>query len=141
MANKYKLKVGDDINQLLDKILDEEVERLGEVVEKVTEKTRKGTLKLIKERSPVSARKLGKRKRRYSQDWYSKKEKGKSIFADVIIGNKQYRLTHLLENGHFIFNKYGGAYGHTKPKPHILPTQDEVSKNYEEDLVKEIEKL
>lgn len=137
---KKKMKLTSDIQKEIEEILKDQVEVVRNSTNIVTERTRRKGVKLVKSRSPVSEKKLGKRKRRYSQDWYSKKERNSSLFDNVVIANRQYRLTHLLENGHFVFNQYGGAYRHTNPQGHIGPTQDEIDKIYKEELVKELEK-
>lgn len=60
----------------------------------------------------------------YSKGWRLKREKTKARINTVILHNKDhYQLTHLLENGHIIRNKYG-IYGRTQARPHIQPVEE-----------------
>lgn len=68
----------------------------------------------VKEYSPKSNRRR-KGHKPYADTWTATRDKP----SVVVIHNKEnYRLTHLLENGHFIVNKKGGV-GWSAPKPHI----------------------
>ena len=53
----------------------------------------------------------------------------------VVYNKKLYRLSHLLENGHFILNKKGHI-GWASPRPHFQPTFDEILPYYLKDMSK-----
>lgn len=62
----------------------------------------------------------------YSTTWVATRERP----SVVVIHNKEnYRLTHLLENGHFIVNKKGGV-GWSAPKPHVGKSFDKEREAY-----------
>lgn len=61
----------------------------------------------------------------YRTGWRAKKVKGKW----VVHNQTDYRLTHLLEKGHA---KIGG--GRTKAYPHIKPVEEEMIKEFEEEI-------
>ena len=68
---------------------------------------------------------------KYSASWKYKEEKGFMNYPKYIIYNeKHYRLTHLLEYGHDVYNGTGridGAY--VKGQPHIKDVEDWVIDN------------
>lgn len=77
-----------------------------------------------------------KRTGSYARGWKISRERGRSGINDVIIHNAtDYRLTHLLENGHVIRNKKG-TYGRTNGIKHIAPVEEK----FNSDIVNEIEK-
>lgn len=53
----------------------------------------------------------------YAKSWTTKKTSN-----GVVVYNKRYQLTHLLENGHVIRNKKG-TYGRAPAHPHIAPVE------------------
>ena len=60
----------------------------------------------------------------YARSWGIKREKNGNGIPTVTVHNKEhYRLTHLLENGHVIRNKYG-TYGRAKAIKHIQPVEE-----------------
>lgn len=64
----------------------------------------------------------------YAKSWTVKVEKKKT----VVVYNKQYRLTHLLEHGHKT-RKKDGRYGNkaeTRAFEHIAPVADSVAENF-----------
>lgn len=85
--------------------------------------------KKIREMSPVGHRKRKKYKK-YKNDWVVDTTKTSSGIHGQI-GNNQYRLVHLLEDGHLTPDKVT----RTKPQPHVKPTQDWV----EEELMNRLE--
>lgn len=65
--------------------------------------------------SPKGRRKTNK----YGSTW---KYKRNVKLNEAIVYNKEnYRLTHLLEHGHFIVNRKDGMLGWASPEPHIEP--------------------
>lgn len=59
-----------------------------------------------------------KRTGRYAKGWSVKKANGRAV-----IYNKEYRLTHLLENGHDVVVN-GKKVGHSPAHPHIKPVEE-----------------
>lgn len=94
---------------------------LRQQVNKAIKKTAKTGAKMLKEGGPYKDR-TGD----YSKSWNAKLRRGKYTSVTMteqysINAGKQYRLTHLLENGHQ--SRSGGrvkAYGHIKPVEEYL---------------------
>lgn len=59
------------------------------------------------------------RKTPYRKTWYYKMNS--AIHEATVYNKNNYRLTHLLEHGHFIVNRKDGTLGWASPKPHIEP--------------------
>lgn len=96
-----------------------------EVKEKVKNLADKVAKEAVEELKATSPKKTGK----YSRAWNSKKE-GDTI----IIFNAKGQLTHLLENGHALWQG-----GRARAFPHIKPVETKVIKNFEEGVKKAIE--
>jgi len=92
-----------------------------ETVEIITEKVTNDGVELLKANSPKSP---GGGK--YASSWTSKK-----VGKKVIIYNKKYQLTHLLEKGHAKIN--GGRVG---ARVHIKPVEDKMIEEFEDELVR-----
>ena len=73
----------------------------------------------------------------YRKSFYLKPIKG-NLFYKEILANRQYQLTHLLEHGHVVKNKYG-KYGSTKAFPHWAETEKLVQSVLEEKLKRKLE--
>jgi hypothetical protein len=71
---------------------------------------------------------------RYAKGWRVKTEKGNKADTNVIYNATDYRLTHLLENGHVIKNGTGRTYGKTAPVKHIEPVEQEAVEAFENAL-------
>ena len=117
-----------NIDQLAAEIAKGLAEYSQEVVEKVnisSEKVGKAAVKQLKETSP---KKSGK----YAKSWAVKTEPeiGQPHKRIVYVKAPHYRLAHLLEYGHA---KKGG--GRVEGKPHIRPAEEQVIK----DFVQEVE--
>lgn len=125
----------DKIDEVMNNIIKEELERVDKVIKKVTNNIANEALKDVKIKSPKNMK--SKKAKHYAEDWRKKVKKGRLNY-NATIHNKQYQLTHLLENGHFSFNQYGGAYKYVKGRPHIKPVQDKVNEKYEDRLIKEL---
>ncbi|MFM1525269.1 MULTISPECIES: hypothetical protein [Helcococcus] len=119
----------------INKILKEEEERVEKAIDKVTKKVKNNSVKEVALKSPINPK--SRKERHYKDEWTSRVKKGRLV-RDVTIHNKQYQLTHLLENGHFSFNQHGGAYGYVKARPHIAPVQEKIDKTFQEELIKEL---
>lgn len=72
----------------------------------------------LKNTSPVNDK--GKRKGRYARGWRFSFEGGAGRTGEIYIYNHtDWQLTHLLEDGHQIYNRFGGSYGTTRANKHI----------------------
>ena len=116
------------IDQLAAEIAKGLAEYSQDVVEKVnasSERVGKAAVKRLKQTSP-------KRTGAYAKAWAMKTEKalGQPHKRIVHVKAPHYRLTHLLEHGHA---KVGG--GRVPGKPHIRPAEEQVIK----DFVQEVE--
>ena len=126
-----KKEWADELNEILENYQEEVIEKL----DKAAFTTAKVAIKELKEKSPKSKRTKGGE---YAKNWGYKKEKMPFGYTSYTIHNKKhYRLTHLLENGHMIKNKYG-SYGRTNPIPHIKPVEIQVQDDFFEEAIKEL---
>ncbi|MDO4778467.1 MAG: hypothetical protein Q4A42_02800 [Tissierellia bacterium] len=128
----------DQLGVVVQELIDEQIDGIDKAIEKATKVVRGKALKNVKAKSPVSKR---AREKKYNQGWGTRTEKGRLSSNTIIYNKEQWQLTHLLENGHFIFNQHGGSYGRTGEYPHIGDTQELVDEIFEEELIKEIEKI
>ena len=117
-----------NINQLAAEIAKGLAEYSQDVVEKVnisSEAVGKAAVKQLKQTSP-------KRHGKYAKSWTMKTEPevGQPDLRIIHAKAPHYRLTHLLEHGHA---KVGG--GRVEGKPHIRPAEEQVIK----DFVQEVE--
>lgn len=98
-------------------------------------------VKEIKNASPVNVKNT-QRKGSYKKGWRMDIEKGFGTVEAIIHNATDYQLTHLLERPHLKRNQFG-SYGTTYPKSegHISKVQDEVSREFENELVRRIKGL
>ena len=78
----------------------------------------------------------------YAKSWESTKIKeGKHSYIKVIhAGDGEYRLTHLLENGHNVV-RGGKIVGRANPHPHIQPAEQAAIDEFEKKLRKGVEAI
>lgn len=97
-----------------------------EYIAEVAEKDMKTAMKIagkegaayLKNISPVDPN--GKRKGKYARGWRFAFEEGAGRTGETYIYNAtDWQLTHLLEDEHQIYNRYGGSYGATRANKHI----------------------
>ena len=92
--------------------------------EAIAEASKKGAL-LLRQTSPVDEN--GKRSGKYARGWRSSVESYAGYSTEAYIYNKtDWQLTHLLENGHEIKNRFGGPFGSVGGVKHILNAENEV---------------
>ena len=77
-----------------------------------------------------SPKKTGK----YAKSWTVTVTENTALSKHVVIHNKEYRLTHLLENGHA---KRNG--GRTRAFPHIKPNEEKANAEFEKRVEEVIE--
>lgn len=94
------------------KLLDQVDKEVQEAMDESMKQVAKESVSKLKSSSP---RKTGK----YARGWTTKQIDKNGI---VVHNSKHYQLTHLLENGHVIRNKYG-TYGRTSGIKHIQPVE------------------
>lgn len=87
--------------------------------EKICEKYAKKTTYELKAISPKDSKK--RKNGKYKDTWvYGSVRHGNEDVEFIVWNEKNWQLTHLLENGHLIVNKKNGV-GWASPKPHIRP--------------------
>lgn len=123
-----------DLTKQVNKILSDYVEEVDREVLQVEEKVAKEAIKKLKANSPRNPKNGGHK--HYADDWKVDNESRKR-FARFIIKNKQYQLTHLLENGHDIVS-HGKKAGHAKGQPHIKPVEEWANKEVERRIRREL---
>ena len=120
------------IDQLAKEIAQGLADYSQEVVEKVnisSEKVGKSSVKRLKETSP-------KDKGKYAKSWRVKTDPQVGQPNSLTIHNKDhYYLTHLLEHGHA---KKGG--GRVEGKPHIRPAEEQVIKEFMDEVEEAIKR-
>lgn len=89
----------------------------------------------LKVLSPTSNR---KRAYKYFETWNA--EEYEKMFKATIWNKRNYRLTHLLENGHLQVNKKSGV-GWVAPRPHIKPAFESAKPYIVEQMKKACKKL
>lgn len=123
----------DQINSILTKYQTE----VNEVLEKTIKETAKQgvmDLKTLK----YAEKKYTIRTGNYNKGWTSSKErKGKYRNTAVIHNRTDYRLTHLLENGHMTRD----GTSRTRAFPHIEPTRDVLEKEAIDNIENALEKI
>lgn len=75
-------------------------------------------------------REPGTYKAHFSQKKMSKISKSKSDFRRIVyVKSPEYRLTHLLENGHRVSNKFGFTGKYTRSVKHFQPAEEQAEKD------------
>lgn len=89
---------------------------------RIEEEVANEAVKKLNETSPINSHSNGYKGKHYQKDWYVD-NKSKKHHAHIIIANRQYRLTHLLEKGHDII-RGGKKVGRSSAIPHIKPVEE-----------------
>lgn len=121
-----------DLTKEINKILTDYCKDVDTSVIEVEAEVASDAVKKLKQTSPK--KKKGNKAGHYAKSWNIDK-KSKTNYAETIIYNKDYQLTHLLENGHDIIRN-GKVVGHADPQPHIKPVEEWV----QDEMVKRLEK-
>ena len=108
-----KVKV-DDLAATVEKTLSDYAEDVNDIVKQEIKDAGKEAAKELKEKSP-------KRTGKYAKGWRSTVRKESAVGAEVVVHNKIYRLTHLLEN-----------------IPHIAPVEEEITGKLSDEIEKEL---
>lgn len=78
---------------------------------------------------------------RYRRGWRASLKKSTLSVEATVYNETDYRLTHLLENGHVVKNQYGETGASAKAFPHISEVNDWAIEQFESKLAEGIEKL
>lgn len=116
-----------DVNKILEEYVDDIQEVITDSSNIVAEE---GKNKLKNEKGTYQVR-TG----RYNKGWKVKKVKGDRYVSNTIYNATEYRLTHLLENGHA---KRNG--GRTRAFKHIAPVDEYCVKTFEKEVENAIKK-
>lgn len=114
-----------DINlqQEVNRVLGVFSNNVDEAVKEATEEVASLAAQTLRETSP-------KRFGQYARSWFVKKTGGNKHYYKVVVANRRYQLTHLLEYGHNIV-RGGMVVGHAQAKPHIGEVEKWVQENIE----------
>lgn len=112
--------IAGELEEYSDAVIDE--------VKKAQDEIAKGCKKNLEADSPDGAT------HKYKKGWEVTVTENTSLSKHVVIHNKEYRLTHLLENGHA---KRGG--GRTRAFPHIKKNEEKANAEFEERVREAIE--
>ena len=100
----------------MENILEDYSKEVKKATDDSIEKVTKESVQKLRNTSP-------KKSGDYAKGWTKKKIKNRNGISEVIVHNKLYQLTHLLENGHIVRNKYG-EYGRYNGVKHIAPVEE-----------------
>lgn len=123
-------QLGETIDSILKEYSDDIVRQMPDVVKEVTQ----DTVKDLKKRASTL---VGGKK--YKKSFKSRLTTGYSGKTIYTVYSTEYRVAHLLENGHVIKNKTGRIYGRTSARPHWGPAEEQAIKNLEKKLSKKIQ--
>lgn len=118
----------EQLSDAIEMSVTEYVEDVNDIVKQKIKDAADEAVKELKEKSP-------KRTGRYAKGWKSTVQKETAIGAEVVVHNRAYQLTHLLEKGHA---KRGG--GRVEGIPHIAPVEEEISKKLADEIEEELKK-
>jgi hypothetical protein len=93
-----KVKV-DDLAKTVEQTLSDYADDVNDIVKQEIKDAGKEAAKELKETSP-------KRTGKYAKGWRSTVRKESAVGAEVVVYNKIYRLTHLLEKGHAVIRDF-----------------------------------
>lgn len=128
--------MAESIEAQLGAIFDEYEQLANDTVEQSARKAARDAVQKLKNTSP---KKTGS----YAAGWSSKKTgsiKGIGSVGGYVVHNRtDYQLTHLLENGHVIRNKYG-TYGRAPAHKHIAPVAEQGASEFEENVRRNLSK-
>lgn len=119
MSNSFSVQI--------EQILEGYDEKVVQVSKEAMEEVAKEAVQKLRNSSPKGSR--GK----YAKGWTTSTQNGV-----IVVHNKVYQLTHLLENGHVIRNQHG-TYGRTRAIKHIEPVEQWANEEVEEVIRRKLE--
>lgn len=132
MSDSIKIS-SDQLAQAMQDVLGQYAEDAGEIVEDEVKKAADEAVKTITSLAPVGSGK-------YAKSWKVQKltKTSGGIQATVGASKPYYRLTHLLEHGHYkvLWGKDVG--GEVAPRPHIRPGEEAAEKALYEGLIRRL---
>lgn len=123
-----------DLSKEINNILQEYANDVEKALIRAEDEVAAEAVEKLKKTSPKKAR--GKKAGHYAKSWAVDK-KTKKQYAQTIIHNKDYQLTHLLENGHDIVRD-GKVVAHANAQPHIKPVEEWVKREMVERIEAEL---
>ena len=125
------MAAGFTVENQMANILDDYSKEVRRATANAQDKIAKEAVQKLKNTSP---KKSGK----YARGWTVKRERTSTGIPDVTVHNKVYQLTHLLENGHVVRNKYG-EYGRFNGIKHLAPVEEWASSELPNEIERELE--
>lgn len=130
MSEILEINLSEELREILREYADQTYQVLDEEAEKAAGEAVKHLKTQAKGRNPW---------KKYPKGWSKTKVKSSLYGTTFFVHNaKHYRLTHLLENGHAVWNHPGRR---TSAYPHIKPAEEKAKKSFEERVRKRIEDL
>ncbi len=127
----------DNFASAVEKILDDYDHDVERNVKEITHKVAQTGAKALQSRS--ASTQFGKRRARrtgkYARGWSARSESGRLTVEEVIYNKDRYQIAHLLEHGYALRNG-----GRKAGVPHIAPVEQEIIRNYEEQIISVITK-
>ena len=116
------------IDNVADAITDILDEYSGNIELAMKDTIKKEGKEAVKELRATSPHRTGK----YAKGWTSKVTLDSSAKTEVVVHNKtEYRLAHLLENGHAMVTKGGRTVGFVQGQPHIKKVEEKATAELE----------
>lgn len=112
--------MADTVEIQMKNILEDASKEVRRAAAEAGDKTANEAKQMLRNTSPKGS----PHRRKYAEGWAVKREKGSAGVPIVTVYNRTNGpLTHLLENGHVVSNKYG-TYGRTNGIKHVAPVND-----------------
>ena len=119
----------------LDKILDDYSVQAKRAINNSMDVVAKEAVKKLKNSSPKRAG-----HGEYARGWGVKRSRGRNGINDVLVYNRTHgQLTHLLENGHDVYNGKGGPFGRAPAIKHIAPVEQWANSELPAEVERELE--
>ena len=117
VLNKYEYNVNEAFKDELQKIAEETVNE-----------------------AKVNAKAKYPKSKKYWKSWKVKKVSDSAMGVRLVIHSTQYRIAHLLENGHILIT-HGKAVGRVEGRPHIKPAEENMERKIDQKVKVRIESI
>lgn len=129
MASKRVIRP-DQLGQAIEEILSEYGDEVDKNIREITKKVgQRGAAALRTESRDKFNTITGK----YAKGWTAT-EVQHPHYTSVVLHNKQYSMPHLLEHGHALA-RGGRTYGQVKGREHIAPVEEQLIKEYQNEVL------